>query len=203
MPKTAVPTPDSDPEETEAPVAVKLTKKGQKPRVLTPEQLEKLKIARARAREVQIKNTELRKLERENQADDKAKREKAIKEKNKEIKDALGVVKVEKNKKVTLKVSEPHATSPPEEDIISEEEEEPEPVKPIKKKKPKKKPVVIVEASSSSESDDSQVIYIKRKKKKDKVSEPPQQPMQMYTEPEIPKRMYNVNPFFNHNYKKY
>ena len=92
MPKTAAPTPDSDPEETETPVAVKLTKKGQKPRVLTPEHLEKLKIARARAREVQIKNTELRKLDRENKAhektDEKVKREKAIKEKNKEIKDA-------------------------------------------------------------------------------------------------------------------
>ena len=209
MPKTAVPTPDEpESDDSEAPVATKLTKKGQKPRTLTPEHLEKLKIARAKAREVQIKNTELRKLERENKAhekaDDKVKREKAIKEKNKEIKDALGVVKVEKNKKVSIKEPEPQAESIPLPEPEEESEEDPEPVKVVKKKKPKKKPVVIVEASSDSESDDGQVIYIKRKKKKDKVErnetlvEPPQM-----TQPELPKRMYNVNPFFNHNYKKY
>jgi hypothetical protein len=49
-------------ENTEPP---KLTKKGQKPRTLTPDHLEKLKIAREKAREVQMKNTEERKKLRE------------------------------------------------------------------------------------------------------------------------------------------
>lgn len=210
MSKTPKPDPDEpESEDSEAPVATKLTKKGQKPRTLTPEHLEKLKIARAKAREVQIKNTELRKLERENKAhekaDDKVKREKAIKEKNKEIKDALGVVKVEKNKKVSIKEPEPESIPLPEPEEESEEDITPEPVKVVKKKKPKKKPVVIVEASSDSESDDNQVIYIKRKKKKDKVERNEtlvEQPLPL--QPELPKRMYPINPFFNHqNYKKY
>ena len=70
----------------------KLTKTGQKPRTLTPEHIEKLnQVAREKARLTQIKNTELRKLERENktheEAVEKSRREKAIKQKNKEIKE--------------------------------------------------------------------------------------------------------------------
>tara|TARA_R110000751_G_scaffold174922_2_gene281190 strand:+ start:390 stop:1040 length:651 start_codon:yes stop_codon:yes gene_type:complete len=208
-----------EPEETEIieETPIKLTKKGQKPRTLTPEQLDRLKLAREKAREAQIKNTALRKLERENKAHDntteKVKREKAIKEKNKEIKDALNVVKIEKrgNRPVsdTDKGNEEDVSDNNASVVGEDYEEEVKPVNVVKKKKPKKKPVIIVEASSDSDSDDNQVIYIKKKKKKEKVErivEPPPPPPPA-PEPEIiqqPIRRYPINPFFNHNnFKKY
>ena len=111
---------------TEA-VVPKLTKTGQKPRTLTPEHLEKLKIAREKARITQIKNTELRKLERENKLHEKEQREKEIVQENK------------KNKEVRLSAIAPE---PLEEDGIEEkndlsdeEEEEQIVIKKTHKKK--------------------------------------------------------------------
>jgi len=73
-------------ENTEPP---KLTKKGQKPRTLTPEHLEKLKIAREKAREVQMKNTEerkkLREIEKENKKLEAEQKKNEIIEKNKKL----------------------------------------------------------------------------------------------------------------------
>ena len=173
------------------------TKKGQKPRTLTPEHLEKLKVAREKARITQKKNTELRKLDRENvlheKTKEKAERERGIKAKNKEI-------KVEEKEK-------------------EEGEEEEEEVTEVKKtkKKSKKKPVIIVQASSESESDDQQVIYIKNKSKKKErkpesnqqslnhqltsASEPEYQPQ--HALPVQTPRQYPINPFFNTHYKHF
>ena len=194
--KSTKPLPDDDSASDDEPVkAKKGVKDTTKPkRVLSAEHLEKLKDARAKAREVQIKNTDLRILERENKAHEKAvakkEREMTAIAKNKEIKDSLNVVKVEPKKKVEIK--------------DEEEEEEPEPVKVVKKKKPKK-PVVIVEASSS-DSDDNQVIYIKKKTKKPIIerSEPVPEPVaEAPVAPPIYQRQYPTNPFFSNNFKKY
>jgi hypothetical protein len=127
-----------------------LTPKGQKPRTLTPEHLEKLKLAREKAREAQIKNT----------AERKKKKEK--------------VEEVEPPVKIDLSTNEKILQKPVIEEPIFdlESDEEPEVViKKEKKKKPKKKPVVIVEQESDSESDgDSNVVYIKRRSNKKKLN---------------------------------
>jgi len=182
----------------------KLTKKGQKPRTLTPEHLEKLKVAREKARITQKKNTELRKLDRENKlhedTKEKVKREKAIKEKNIEIKNAVN------HKEPILKKNV--------EEVEDEEEEEVK-LHVKQKKKPKKKPVIIVEASSDSDSDDQQVIYIKNKSKQKERQTAPHQPPEYKQPPHtsqaatlpIPvpmqSRQYPINPFFNTHYKRY
>ena len=207
-----------DDEINDEPIQPKLTKKGQKPRTLTPEHLEKLKIAREKARITQKKNAELRKLERENKlhddAKEKAKREKAIKEKNKEIKNAVN------HKEPILKENVEEVEDEDEYEVKSQVKE---------KKKPKKKPVIIVEASSDSDSDDQQVIYIKNKSKQKERQTAPHQPPE-YTQPPhtsqvatlssqsatlgsqsatlpIPvpmqSRQYPINPFFNTHYKRY
>ena len=141
----------------------KLTKKGQKPRTLTPEHLEKLKIAREKAREVQMKNTEERKKLREIEKENK--RLEAEQKKN-EI--------IEKNKKLTSKGNieieyeeEPNDTEP--QNPIAQDI----PQKEVIKKKKKKKPVVIVEESGSSDSEEDNIIYVKRRSSKQKpVSAP-------------------------------
>ena len=53
------------------------------------EHLEKLKLAREKARETQIKNKEIRQMEKENKAEEERKRKEAIVAKNKEIKSSL------------------------------------------------------------------------------------------------------------------
>lgn len=86
MPKKAIAEEVSEEEEE---VPVKLTKKGQKPRQFTEEHLEKLKLAREKARETQIRNKEIRQMEKENKAEEERRRKEAIIAKNKEIKSSL------------------------------------------------------------------------------------------------------------------
>ena len=153
-----------------------LTPKGQKPRTLTPEHLEKLKLAREKAREAQIKNT----LER-----------KKKKEEPKEVEPPLKI-DLSTNEKILQKpvIEEPIF------DLESDEEEPEVVIKKEKKKKPKKKPVVIVEQESDSESDgDSNVVYIKRRSNKKRVELPPAPPPEPVREP--PQFQYPRNPFYS------
>ena len=157
-----------------------LTPKGQKPRTLSPEHLEKLKVAREKAREAQIKNT----------AERKKKKEKVVEE-------------VVEEKVVEEKVVEPVIEEPPLD--LESDEEEIQPVKIKEKKKPKKKPVIIVE-ESNSESDDgeSNVIYIKKRSNKKKVELPPVpvEPPVVRQEPiQAPQFLYPRNPFFSQPFR--
>ena len=155
-----------------------LTPKGQKPRTLTPEHLEKLKLAREKAREAQIRNTAERKL----------KKEKVVPE----------VIQT-KSEKIDLSTNEKILQKPVIEEPIFDLESDDEPevvIKKEKKKKPKKKPVVIVEQESDSESDgDSNVVYIKRRSNKKKVELPPAPPPEPVREP--PHFQYPRNPFYS------
>ena len=128
--------------------------KEQKPkRVLSPEQLEKLKVAREKALKVRQENAEQRKKEK-----DLKKLEKQAKQK--EIEEKL------MNYQETPQLERAEPTPEPE--------EEPEETTPVKKPKKKpKKPIVIVEESDSSESEDEQVVYIKRAKGRRPVAEKP------------------------------
>jgi hypothetical protein len=154
-----------------------LTPKGQKPRTLTPEHLEKLKLARQKAREAQIKNTEARRKK---------------KEEPKEGETPL----VEEMNKIDLSTNEKILEEPaePEPDLESDEEPEPVVIKKEKKKKPKKKPVVIVEESDSESEGEGNVVYIKRRSNKKKVELPPApQPEPVK---ELPQFSYPRNPFY-------
>lgn len=213
MPKKT--TVEDIPVDSEEEVPVKLTKKGQKPRQFTEEHLEKLKLAREKARETQQKNKEIRQMEKENKAEEERKRKEAIVAKNKEIKSSLKKVPNKPSNKVSaLAKTEPQEEIPEDnvqETDVSEPEEE-ENIKIIKKEKPKKKtkkPIVIVEQSESSESEEEQqVVYVKKKSKNfyKKVQKP-----RDYQEPEpethnyVPVRQpYRPNnPFHNLNYRNF
>lgn len=203
MPKKAIAEEVSEEEE----VPVKLTKKGQKPRQFTEEHLEKLKLAREKARATQIKNKEIRQMEKENQAEEERRRKEAIIAKNKEIKSSLKKVP----NKPTDKPSALAKVEPQEELEEDEPQEEEQNIKIIKKEKPKKKskkPIVIVEQSESSESEDEQqVVYVKKKSSRYKKVQlpPPPPPEPVYEpEPEQPRIPYRPNnPFFNLNYRKF
>ena len=193
-------------ESTEEPKA-KLTKTGQKPRVLSEHHLERLKEARAKARITQIKNTELRKLERENKKHDdtiaQEEKVKNIKTKNKKIKE----VTVEHVELPTSFIPIDDDDDTPVESLGDSRSPLEEPVKKVTKKKPKKKPVIIVEESGTESSDEEQqVIYIKKKPKKKvtlpEVSKPIPIPVPVKQEPEPP-LLRRVNPFFNTTYKRY
>jgi len=128
--------------------------KEQKPkRVLSPEQLEKLKVAREKALKVRQANAEQRKKEKDLKKLEKQAKQKEIEEKLMNYQEAPA----------------PEPTPEPE-----EEPEETTVAPPVKKPKKKtKKPIVIVEESDSSESEDEQVVYIKRAKGKRSVAEKP------------------------------
>ena len=103
-------------------------------KTLTPEKLEKLKVAREKALLVRQENAKNKALEKE-------------------------LVNVEKEKHIT-EVKEKLAKVK-EKPII---EEEPEVIIKKTKAKPKKKKIVIVEDSDTDEEEQHQVIYVKRKK---------------------------------------
>ncbi len=151
-----------------------LTPKGQKPRTLTPEHLEKLKLAREKAREAQIKNTEAR----------RKKKEEAIKEVE---------PPVQEMNKIDLSTDE-KILAEPEPDLESDEEAEPVVVK--KKKKPKKKPVVIVEESDSESESEGNVVYIKRRSNTKRGGLPHAPPPEHQPVKELPQFSYPRNPFY-------
>ena len=164
-----------------------IPKRGRK---MTPELLEKLAEARAKAKITQDRNREIRRMEKE-------------------------VIKKEKQKEKEEKKKK--QVKPKAEADDEEEEEEEEPKKKIvikKKKKVKnKKPIVIVQddsdSSSSSEDENDNIIYIKRKsKKKEKkvVLETPVEPEPKKLdppayEPPLVRRQIPTNPFYNHNFR--
>ena len=113
-------------------------------RILSQEQLEKLKIAREKALKVR-----------------QAKKEKDLKTLEKQAK-----AKDIENKLLSYQETTVAPPPAPEPEPESEPEETPPP-SPVKKvKKKTRKPIVIVEESDSSESEDEQVVYIKRSKGK-------------------------------------
>ena len=135
--------------------------KEQKPkRVLSPEQLEKLKVAREKALKVRQANAEQRKKEKDLKKLEKQAKQKEIEEKLMNYQEGSTGASASDNQELSASHS-----------IENEPEEEAPPVK--KPKKKTKKPIVIVEESDSSESEDEQVVYIKRAKGKRPVAEKP------------------------------
>lgn len=152
---------------------------GRKKREMTPEMLEKLAVARAKAQEVrkQIK------AEKDAKAIDElpAKLEKQAK-----IKEELNKPKAPKpetRKKKPIPEENPVMDSPSSDSDDYDFEPAPEPPKPEKKKK--KKQVVIMEDSSS---DEEQFIYVPKRKGKPKKELPPPEP-EPAPAPEPPKRV--------------
>jgi hypothetical protein len=130
--------------------------KPKKTRTMTPEMLEKLKVARERAMEVKKELAKKNEATKINEQETKLNKRKS-KLAEKEIKS--GKIDLSTNEKIL------------EAEAEDSEEEEPVKIK-IEKKKPKKKPVVIVQESDSESDDDNNVVYIRRKsKKKEKEQE--------------------------------
>ena len=173
-------------------------------RVLTPEQLEKLAVARARANEVRI----------------------AMKEGRQDAQVAALQAKMDilKAKKKTPTTEEPtvpeetpeptsvptldEETDPDKEEKVAKVEPvvepvvEPEPTQPgppVEKLKKKKKKVIVMPSSDTSDSeDDSNVIFVKKTSRKKKETLPPQPP----PTPRLPQAHINrppTNPFFAWN----
>ena len=180
---------------------LKLTKKGQKPRKFSEEHLEKLKLARLKARETQMRNKEIRQMEKENKAEEERRRKEAIIAKNKEIKNSLKKMPNEPvTQPSTLEVFNTQEKVVEEE--VAEEEEQAYVIEKKAKKKKPKKPIVIVEQSSSDSEDDQQVVYVKKKSKKKDIEAAPIVQPQVEQQPD--NRRYIVhNPFHNLHYKKY
>jgi len=154
-----------------------LTPKGQKPRTLTPEHLEKLKLAREKAREAQIRNTEARRKKKEEER----------------------LSEPQTQKKIDLSTNEKILeTAEPEPDLESDEEPEALVIKKEKKKKPKKKPVVIVEESDSESEGEGNVVYIKRRSNKKRVELPPPPAPEPEPVKEVAQFQYPRNPFYQH-----
>ena len=223
MPKKAITEEEDIDVKTEIPI-VKLTKKGQKPRQFTEEHLEKLKIAREKARVTQLNNKELRLMEKENKADEERKRKEGIIAKNKEIKTSLKKVPNKPSSKPSVlekvktkddderleRTANANNASVVGEDYVEDDYLE-QNIKVIKKEKTKKKPkkpIVIVEQSESSESDEEQqVVYVKKKSNRyKKVNLQPPMPIapEPILQPETVRETYRpTNPFHNIYYKKF
>jgi hypothetical protein len=137
-------------------------------KVLSPEQLEKLKVARERALEVRQTNAKNKALEKELATAEKEQHLNTVKEKLAKVK---APVKVE---------IEPD----------SEPETEPEPVI-VKSKKKKPKKIVIVE-DSESDDEQQQVIFVKRKK------EPAAQPVPVPAAPPKAPNFQDDDPYQRH-----
>lgn len=177
---------ENTPVEPEGDTSVTINEVKKKPvrRTMTPELLEKLKVAREKANEVKKKMkaegdvARIAHLEKRLAKLKPPSKEPELNNKEKELK--------EKDEKLPT----------------VEEEEEEQPQK-IKKKKPKKKPVVIYDQSSSSSSDDdSQVVYVKRKSKNKYKRAPAPQPAPIQQQPPPPpvtKVIQNPNPFYGYH----
>jgi len=118
-------------------------------KILTPEQLEKLKVAREKALAVRQDNAKDKALVKELAQAEKTQHITEVKAKLSKIKEVPKVVQVE---------SEP------------EDEPEPEPVVKVKKVKKKKK-IMIVE-DSDSDDEQQQIIYVKKMKQVPKTELP-------------------------------
>lgn len=124
--------------------------KPKKTRTMTPEMLEKLKIARERAMEVK------KELAKKNEATKINEQETKLNKRKSKLAEKTAPT-------ITQEIQEKNV--PEAEDSEEEQEEQPVIIK-KEKKKPKKKPVVIVQESDSESDDDNNVVYIKRKSKK-------------------------------------
>lgn len=129
-------------------------------RQLSPEQLEKLKVAREKALAVRQNNAKNKALEKELANAEKEQHLNTVKEKLAKVKGT----------------AQPKQEAPKIEIVESDPEEEPEVIVKKKPKQPKKKKIVIVEDSESDE-EQQQVIFVKRKKEP-VVSQPVEAPPQ-------------------------
>jgi len=141
----------------------------QKPKkTLSPEQLERLKVAREKALAVRQTNAKNKALEKELATAEKEQHLNTVKEK-------LAKVKAPKQEPPKIEIQ-------PD----SEPESEPEIVVKRTKKPAKKKKIVIVEDSESDE-EQQQVIFVRRKK------DNPLQPIQHQPEP-VPQQVFKPQP---------
>jgi len=145
-------------------------------KTLSPEQLEKLKVARERALAVRQENAKNKALEKELATAEKEQHLNTVKEKLAKVK------------------------APPKIEVVeSEPESEPEVVVRKAKSKPKKKKIIVVEDSESDE-EQQQVIFVKRKK--DPVALPPapqeQVPHQVFKQQAPPKPSPVDDPYQRH-----
>ena len=117
-------------------------------RTLSPEQLERLKVAREKALAVRQTNAKNKALEKELATAEKEQHLTEVKEK---------LAKVKAPKQEAPKI-----------EVVESEEDEPQIVVKRTKKPAKKKKIVIVEDSESDE-EQQQVIFVKRKKETERV----------------------------------
>jgi len=134
-------------------------------KTLSPEQLEKLKVAREKALSVRQANAKNKALEKELATAEKEQHLTEVKEK-------LAKVKIAKQE-------------PPKIEIVeSEPESEPEVI--VRKKRNKKKKIIVVEDSDTDE-EQQQVIFVKKKK------DNPLQPIQRPAE-QVPAQVFKAPP---------
>ena len=117
-------------------------------KTLSPEQLEKLKVAREKALSVRQTNAKNKALEKELATAEKEQHLTEVKEK-------LAKVKAPKQEKAEV----------PNVVVIESEQDEPEPEVVVKKVKKVKKKIIVVEDSETDE-EQQQVIYVKKVKAK-------------------------------------
>lgn len=151
----------SDTEDLEIPIEVEPPKPEKKKKTMTPEMLEKLKLAREKAAQVK-RAARTAKTEKENEIKEKVKKEQLEK-----------MEKKVRNSMIDLSVDDKPAT--PKSESLEEQVEIMR-----KPKKPKKKVVVMHDSGSDSDSE-TQVIYIpKKKSSKPKAEEKPLEPPTQY-----------------------
>ena len=166
-------------------------------RTMTPQMLENLAKARAKANEVRAARTP-----------EMIAQAKLMKKKNVDD-EKLVVLQGKIDKIVSPDNVHAHGTivcdTTSEDDMrMPDTTPEPEPEPPVKKRKAKKKPIVIVDGSDSDSDDNNNVIYIRRKSKKTSFSEPSHadEPSPVKTTPaaSAPPHAHEINPFFNYYY---
>ena len=164
----------------EIPIEVEPPKREKKKKVMTPEMLEKLKLAREKAALVK-RAARAAKTEKENEIKEKVKKEQ-LEKMEKKVRNSmidLSVSLTEGNTEINERA---RGALPSEKPAIPNKESLEEQVEVIRKpKKPKKKVVVMHDSGSDSDSE-TQVIYIPRrsnkssKSKESKETPPPEQP---------------------------
>ncbi len=183
-------------------------------RTLTPEQLEKLAVARAKANEVR---TAMKQGREDAQVAALQAKMDVLKSKKKQ-KDPEPITDNDNDNDNDKETPEPTSVPVPDEETDKSNEDKVAKVEPVVepqckvepkteagppveklKKKTKKKVIIMPNSDSDSDSDDSNVIFVKRSSRKKKETLPPQQPpptpqLQKY---EIQRPL--TNPFFHFN----
>jgi hypothetical protein len=150
-------------------------------KTLSPEQLQKLSVAREKALAVRQNNAKNKALEKELVVAEKEKHFLEVKEKLAKVKDPASAVMGERlGEKLKPKKEPPKVVIEPD----SDPESEPEVI--IRKKKSKGKKKIVIVEDSDTDDEQQQVIFVKRKK--DNPLKPIQQP-----EP-VPQQVFKQQP---------